>query len=114
MTIFDLDKPLVKHDRTPANLVEKPRRQNHIKYRVTDRHCQWVGPEGRAMGAGGHPLPGFRAGEACTKRKSAANCFGDSHNVGCDPTPLVGEEAAGPPDARLDFVEYQQKSMLIT
>src|SRR5215472_8185505 len=99
MTVPDLGETLAEQDRAAANVFEEPRIQHHIEYRIANRHCQWIGAEGRAMRAGRHSLAGFCSDQASPKRKTAADRLGDAHNVGHHATALVGEEATGSPDA---------------
>ena len=68
-----------------------------------------VAAERRPVYAGAEAARHRAAGEHGADGNAAAEALGEGHDVGCHAGLLVGEQAAGPPDAGLHLVEDEQQ-----
>ncbi len=65
------------------------------------------------MNTGGHAFGSVSGCKAGAHRETTTNSLGDGHDVGLDARPFMSEEFAGTANARLHFVEDQQKTLVI-
>ena len=82
----------------------------YVEHRVADRHRQRIAAEGRAVDADGQAARRVGGGQARAHRETAADAFGDGHDVGRRAGMLVGEQLAGAADAGLDLVVDQRQA----
>ena len=65
------------------------------------------------MRAGDHAGGRFVGRKASAEREAAADALGDAHDIRRNAGPFMREKAAGAADAALDFVEDQQKAVVV-
>ncbi len=63
------------------------------------------------MRAGREPLGGLLGRKQRAQREAAADAFGDGHQIGRDPGPLVRKQPARAPHARLHLVEHEKNAV---
>src|SRR5690606_18233156 len=94
-------------------LIEKTIRQHYIQHGVAYGHGQRIAAKGRAMGASGHALGSLRSCKANAHRKTAANAFGDRHNIWGNARPFISKEFSGTTNTRLHFIEHHQQAIFV-
>ena len=113
VAVMDFGKPLLEQQRLLAHAFQESGREQHIQHGVADRHRHRISAKGRTVRTRDHPLAGVRRRKTCSDRKTAAETFRQSEDVGRDARALISEEMARASNAGLHLIEYQQQTMLI-
>ena len=94
VAIFQLGKALLEQQCIFSHSIEKLWIGHDVEHGITDRHCERIAAEGRAVRPDSHPLGSFRRRKACADRETAAKRLRNRHDVGLNSAALVGEHFA--------------------
>jgi len=95
------------------HVLQKALSQDDIEHRVTNRHCKRIAAKCRSVRSRCKSRRGFRGRQTGPDRESSADPLRHSHQVRSDTGPFIGKQLARASDTSLDFIKYEQQTIVV-